>query len=238
MINAPACTTSRQARLACIVALLTTFGAIAYAATATSDDSTTSSPAVTKASDSNSTTAAAVPPASVSNNAGANANVPATKPLWAELTPPQQNALAPLATEWDKLNSAHKVKWLAISNKFSTLKPDQQLRLQNRMRDWAKLTPAQRSVARESYSRAKKLNPGQKTAEWQQYQQLPEEQKRKLAAEAAGKKRVASLPPASQGKSKVTPPPKSALKSQSEQSLLPSAANQSAIQPSAQPSIK
>jgi hypothetical protein len=158
MINAPACTTSRQARLACIVALLTTFGAIAYAATATSDDSTTSSPAVTKASDGNSTTAAAVPPASVSNNAGANANVPATKPLWAELTPPQQNALAPLATEWDKLNSAHKVKWLAISNKFSTLKPDQQLRLQNRMRDWAKLTPAQRSVARESYSRAKKLN--------------------------------------------------------------------------------
>jgi hypothetical protein len=136
------------------------------------------------------------------------------KPLWVELTPLQKQALAPLASEWDKLDSPHKKKWLAISSKYASLKPDQQLRLQDRMRDWAKLTPEQRRVARESYSRTKKLNPGQKSAEWQHYQQLPEEQKKKLASEAAAKKRVANLPSPSQEKGKMTPPPKkSALKS-------------------------
>jgi hypothetical protein len=139
-----------------------------------------------------------------------------------------------MASEWDKLNATQKKKWLAISSKFASLKPDQQLRLQNRMRDWAKLTPEQRRVARESYSRAKKLNPSEKTAEWQQYQQLSEEQKKKLAADAATKKRVANLPPASQTKGKVTPPPKLARKPRPEQ---PSAAFPSAIVPAANPIV-
>lgn len=136
----------------------------------------------------------------------------AAKPMWSELTPAQQQALSPLAAEWDKLDAPRKKKWLALSNKYSTLKPEEQARLQTRMREWAKLTPEQRHVARESYARAKKLNPNEKTAEWQQYQQLPEEQKKKLAAEAAAKKRVANLPPPSQNRNKVTPPSKSTLK--------------------------
>ena len=130
------------------------------------------------------------------------------KPMWVELTPAQQQALSPLAAEWDKLALHHKKKWLAISAKYPSLKPEQQVRLQERMRDWAKLTPEQRAVARESYARAKKLDPGQKSVEWQQYQQLPEEQKKKLASEAAAKKRVTNLPPVTQSKPKVTPPPK------------------------------
>ncbi|MES2538576.1 MAG: DUF3106 domain-containing protein [Pseudomonadota bacterium] len=211
-------------------------GAIAIAATGTSVDQKILSPAVVTAN--GTTSVAATTPAIPANSPAAKAAEQPTKPLWANLTPPQQQALFPLAAEWDRLDPVHKTKWLAISSKFSTMKNDQQVRLQNRMRDWAKLTPEQRRVARESYSRAKKLNPGQRTAEWQQYQQLPEEQKRKLAAEAAAKKRIANLPSASQGKNKVTPPPKSALKSQSEQSLMPSAGNQSALQPSTQPAIK
>lgn len=128
------------------------------------------------------------------------------KPSWSELSAHQQQALSPLATEWDKLNATQKQKWLEISRKYSTLKPDQQIRLQERMRDWVKLSPQERRLARESYSRAKNMNPDQKTAEWEQYQQLPEEQKRKLAAEAAAKNRVANLPPPSQNKSKIVPP--------------------------------
>jgi hypothetical protein len=188
---------------------------------------------------------AVVPPSAIAgkNPAKPAASLPA-KPLWAELTPAQQQALAPMASEWDKLDASHKKKWLAISSKFASLKPDQQLRLQNRMRDWAKLTPEQRRVARESYTRAKKLNPGEKTAEWQQYQQLSEEQKKKLAADAATKKRVANLPPASQTKGKVTPPPKLARKPRPEQpsaafpsAILP-AASQFPAQPSPPPAIK
>jgi hypothetical protein len=139
-------------------------------------------------------------------------SAPVSRPRWTELTPAQQAALQPLAAEWDRLDSPRKKKWLELGSKFASLKPDQQARLQERMREWAKLTPDQRRVARESYSRAKKLNPSEKNAEWQHYQQLPEEQKKKLADEASVKKRVANLPPASQQKPKVNPPPKSALK--------------------------
>ncbi len=164
---------------------------------------------------------------------------PATKPLWADLTPAQQQALAPLAPEWDRLDSFRKNKWLAIGNKYSSMKPDEQQRVQERMRDWIKLTPEQRRMARESYARAKKLNPDQKSAKWDEYQQLPEEQKKKLAeAAAASRKRVATLPsPATQGKaSKTIPPIKSAPQPVLEQSVTPQPAGQSALQSGPQPS--
>ena len=83
----------------------------------------------------------------------------------------QQQALSPLATEWDKLDSPHKSKWLEISRRYVTMKPEDQSRMQERMRAWIALTPEQRRVARESYARTKKLNTDQKSAQWQQYQQ-------------------------------------------------------------------
>lgn len=165
---------------------------------------------------------------------------PVAAPVWTELTPAQQQALAPLAAEWDKLDSFRKHKWLAIGNKFAKMKPDEQQRVHERMREWVKLTPEQRRIARESYARAKKLNPAQKSAQWQQYQRLPEEQKKKLAADATSKKRVAALPSATaQGKnSKTVPPIKSAPKPVIEQSVTPQAATQSALQPAPPPATK
>lgn len=156
----------------------------------------------------------------------------AVKPLWIDLTPTQQQALAPLAGEWDKLDSLRKNKWLTIGNKYARMKPDEQQRVQERMRDWVKLTPEQRRIARESYARAKKLNADQKSAQWQQYQQLPEEQKKKLAADAASKKHVATLPSAStqSSHSKTVPPIKSAPKPVIERSVTPQAASHSALQ--------
>ena len=157
-------------------------------------------------------------------------------PSWAELTPAQQQGLAPLANEWDKLDPLRKSKWLTIGNKFAQMKPEEQKRVQDRMREWVRLTPEQRRMARENYVRAKKLNPDQKSARWQQYQQLPEEQKKKLAADAAARKRVATVLPSNQGKHpKTLPPIKSTPKRVLENSVTPQAASQSAIQPSRQP---
>jgi len=187
-----------------------------------------------------STTVLAQAPIAVAPQANTKAPGPATpqplaKPLWTELTPAQQQALAPLANEWDQLDAFRKGKWLAIGNKFPGIKPDEQQRVQERMRDWISLTPEQRRMARESYARAKKLNSDQKSAHWEQYQQLPEEQKKKLAAGAAAKKPVAALPPATaQGKSPI-PPIKSAPKPVLERSVTPQVTNQSALQPSPQP---
>jgi hypothetical protein len=194
----------------------------------------------------------ATPPAqptqqSVPNNAAAPSPArapkaapaqPASKPLWSDLTPAQQQALAPLAGEWNKLSPARRSKWLAIGNKYASMNPDEQQRVQARMREWVSLTPEQRRLARDSYARAKKLEPNQKSEQWEKYQQLPEEQKKKLAADATSKKQVATLPPASQPKTKTVPPIKSTPKPVLEQSLTPQATSQSAISPSPQPASK
>jgi hypothetical protein len=123
----------------------------------------------------------------------------AAKTQWKDLSPPQQLALDPLKTEWDHMETVRRQKWLDIANRYSSMKPDEQLRVQERMRAWLKLTPEERRVARENYTLSKKIDKGQKSAQWEQYQQLPEEEKRKLAADAATKK-LTNLPPKTQPK--------------------------------------
>lgn len=139
----------------------------------------------------------------------------AEKPMWKELSLAQQVALDPLKGEWDRMEAIRKQKWLEIANRYSSMKADEQQRVQERMRAWLKLTPEERRLARENYTLSKKIGKDQKSAQWEQYQQLPEEEKRKLAADAATKKQVTNLPPKSQPKgvapikpaAPVAPPP-------------------------------
>jgi len=161
-----------------------------------------------------------------------------SRPLWKDLTPAQQQALSPLAGEWDQLDGFRKNKWLAIGNKFSSMKPDEQQRVQERMRDWVKLTPEERRTARTNYARAKQLASEQKSEQGEKYQQLPEEQKKELADSPAPKKRVTTLPsPSAQRNASTTLPPiKAAPKPVHEQSVTPKVTSQSAISPAAAPS--
>lgn len=112
---------------------------------------------------------------------------PADKPTWNQLTPAQQTALAPLHGEWDALAGLRKQKWLELANRFASMKPEEQARVHERMRDWVKLTPAQRNLARQNYTESKKLAPNEKSATWESYKQLPEEEKQKLAEQAVRK---------------------------------------------------
>ena len=121
------------------------------------------------------------------------------KTQWKDLSAPQQLALDPLKAEWDHMEAVRRQKWLDIANRYSSMKPDEQQRVQERMRAWLKLTPEERRLARENYTLSKKIDKGQKSAQWEQYQQLPEEEKRKLAADAATKK-LTNLPPKTQPK--------------------------------------
>ncbi|MEO8600156.1 MAG: DUF3106 domain-containing protein [bacterium] len=116
-----------------------------------------------------------------------------TKSGWATLSAQQQQALAPLSADWDNLDAPRQKKWLEIGNKFPSLKPEERIRVQNRMRTWIALSPEQRRIARENFRRAKKINSNQKNTHWQEYQQLPDAQKKRLAAVGASKKRVATL---------------------------------------------
>ena len=134
---------------------------------------------------------------------------PLDKPLWNSLTPSQKLALAPIADEWDQADGVRKQKWLEIANRFASMKPDEQARVHERMRDLFEMTPEERRVVRDNYIRAKKIGPTQKSEEWEKYQQLPEEKKKELADEAVrarAKKQVANLPPASQSNIKTVAP--------------------------------
>ncbi len=100
---------------------------------------------------------------------------------WSELSAPRQDALKPLAGEWDKLDSVRRKKWLVIADRYPTMSLKEQKRLHARMAEWARLSPEQRREARENYKKAKTVPPEQKKAEWKQYQTLPDAQKQQLA---------------------------------------------------------
>jgi len=114
--------------------------------------------------------------------AGAAPAAPADRgPQWAALNADQQQALAPLAGEWDKLSKPRKTKWLGIAKRYPAMKPEEQKRVQMRMQKWAKLTPLQRDQAREQYRSIGKLAPDRREElrrYWAEYQALPPHEKR------------------------------------------------------------
>jgi hypothetical protein len=95
----------------------------------------------------------------------------APKPAWAELTSAQQQVLSPLQAEWEQLDTTRRKKWVAIADRYPTMKQAEQQRLQKRMQEWALLTPDERRAAREQYRALKKIPPKQRKEKWQEYQQ-------------------------------------------------------------------
>jgi hypothetical protein len=96
------------------------------------------------------------------------------RPDWVELKPAQQEALAPLKEHWAELDTTRRQKWVKVANSYPKLKPDEQLRLQERMRDWVRLSSEERRTAREKYLAIKKLPPAKREEvklQWEQYQQ-------------------------------------------------------------------
>ncbi|MBE0614679.1 MAG: DUF3106 domain-containing protein [Burkholderiales bacterium] len=81
------------------------------------------------------------------------------QPDWAQLTPEQQQILAPLASDWNNFDNKRRKKWLLTAKRYPKLKPEQQQRLQKQMHVWAKLTPEQRRIARENYKKLTKQPP-------------------------------------------------------------------------------
>lgn len=106
-----------------------------------------------------------------------------TKPTWQELSASQQQALSPLAQLWPSMSEAHKRKWIALSQNFTTLAEADKNTLQSRMREWAALTPQQRTQARLNFADAKQLPQDERRSKWEAYQALSAEEKQKFAAQ-------------------------------------------------------
>jgi hypothetical protein len=95
------------------------------------------------------------------------------------------------------MDELRKKKWLGVAARYSSMKPEEQQRVQERVATWVKLTPEQRMTARENFANTTKTSPEQKSAQWQKYQQLTDEEKLQLANEVKTKKSVTTIQPES-----------------------------------------
>lgn len=115
----------------------------------------------------------------------ATAAAAATDHGWSSLSPAQQKALQPLAAGWHTIDLPRRTKWIEIADRFPTLSPDEQARMQAKMTEWAQLSPADRGKARMLFQQAKQVSPGDRGSKWEAYQALPEDERRQLAERAA-----------------------------------------------------
>lgn len=122
---------------------------------------------------------------------------------WASLSKRQQQALLPLNDKWGELNAQQKQKWLILARGFYQLSDPEQVILHGRMRDWAALSPRQRSLARFNFNTTQSLSIEDKRAQWEAYLQLTEAEKDKLTG---------IKPPLKSGARSTTPPNKRLVK--------------------------
>ena len=98
---------------------------------------------------------------------------------WAELTPIQQEALAPLDKDWNTLANKQQQHFIKLSNHYAKLTPEKKERLHKQLVAWSKLTPEQRKRAREKYIAVSKAPPEKRE---QVKNMLREREERKAAA--------------------------------------------------------
>ncbi|EKE18386.1 MAG: hypothetical protein ACD_10C00010G0004 [uncultured bacterium] len=105
------------------------------------------------------------------------------QPAWSDLSVEQKTILAPLAKDWGTMGNVRRKKWLGIAERYPTMKPDAQIRTQDRMREWSRLTPEQRTKIRNRYKDFNQLPAEQKIVvkqKWEAYSNLPDDEKQRV----------------------------------------------------------
>jgi Protein of unknown function (DUF3106) len=110
-----------------------------------------------------------------------------SSPPWSSLGKAQQTALAPLEHSWAGLSEGQKRKWIAIAASYSNLQQPEQEKLHSRMAEWAALSPADREVARLNFAQSKAIAKPGRAADWEAYQALSPDERKKLAEGAKSK---------------------------------------------------
>ena len=164
--------------------------------------------------------------------------LPLARPLWSELAPAQQQILSELEPQWNGMPAARKRTWLTLAERIPRMEGAERERAEARIREWARLTPEQRNLARNNYRLAKTLPKDTRAATWEQYRQMTPEQREVLRSSGSTSNTAARHAGAATGLAKqaarplpgVTPRPPA----QTETPPLPSAAP--AASPSTTPS--
>jgi len=112
---------------------------------------------------------------------------------WQQLSPLQQTVLASLESDWSSFTPASKTKWLKVADRYPAMTTAEQERLQARMAAWAKLPQKDRRIARDNYLSSMQFPVEQKTAAWEAYQQLSDEEKQKLAQQEQSRKKTGAV---------------------------------------------
>ena len=136
-------------------------------------------------------------PASAADKAPA-VRPPATGIAWQSLNPAQQAVLAPLQREWPTIDASRKQKWIEVAAVFPTMPQAERERVQQRMAEWARLTPAERGQARLQFQQTRQISPEDRQAQWDAYQALPEQTRLELAQRAKPNLAAKSAVPVSQ----------------------------------------
>lgn len=118
---------------------------------------------------------------------------PADGPAWSSLTPAQRAALAPLQNDWQGIEAPRKQKWLDLAARMPAMPAEERLRIQDRMSEWARMTPEERGRARLQFQEARQISPQQRQARWDAYLALPAEERRALADSATKVPKVANV---------------------------------------------
>lgn len=129
-------------------------------------------------------TCASLAPAQTVPTARATPAAEAGQP-WAALTVSQQQALAPLKAEWSSIDALRKQKWLDVAARMPGMPAADRDRIQQRMTEWVRMSPAERGRARVQFQEARRLPAEQRQERWQAYQALPSDQRQALMATAS-----------------------------------------------------
>lgn len=112
---------------------------------------------------------------------------------WGALTASQRRALQPLAGLWPTMEISNKERWVNVANRFGSLSPQEQQRMQERMTQWSKLPPQERGEARLRFQQTRQLSPEERQKKWASYQALSPQERDELAQQARRKQQPVLL---------------------------------------------
>lgn len=84
---------------------------------------------------------------------------PSKAPMWKDLKVEEQQALAPVAQDYDKLPDGARLNFYKAAQRYPKLTPVEKARFKSQITEWAKMHPEERKKAREKYKKYKELPP-------------------------------------------------------------------------------
>ena len=120
----------------------------------------------------------------VVSSGAATATAQPANTAWLYLSQVEKDALRPLEKHWNGLSEGQKRKWLAIAKTYPGLAEAEREKLNSRMVEWAALSPKDREVARLNFAQTKSVAKSDRAANWEAYQALSPDERKKLADDA------------------------------------------------------